>query len=261
MFGKKKKQAKLEQEQREKEQHELELAQQQAAQRAEEAAKEEENNGKIYLESEIIDDDEDDNSLPKEYESIAYILKQETGEDLLAQPVDDDVEELPLEEVEPEVAPEVAPEVEPVQEVKEENAPETEAVQEPVAEEAPTEEEPQEVEETEEEVTEETPTEEETTDDEEAQEETAVAPQEPKEEVVYVVDGPSEDDDEIVKPAKLVKLPNLVDYMLSQNMSKQMKINIATLLLSTYNKYKDIPAEKKIIVQCMAKVMRSLIQG
>ena len=257
MFGKKKKQAKLEQEQREREQHELELAQQQAAQRAEEAAKEEENNGKIYLESEIIDDDEDDNSLPKEYESIAYILKQETGEDLLAQPVDDDVEELPLEEVEPEVAPEV----EPVQEVKEENAPETEAVQEPVAEEAPTEEEPQEVEETEEEVTEETATEEETTDDEEAQEETAVAPQEPKEEVVYVVDGPSEDDDEIVKPAKLVKLPNLVDYMLSQNMSKQMKINIATLLLSTYNKYKDIPAEKKIIVQCMAKVMRSLIQG
>ena len=108
---------------------------------------------------------------------------------------------------------------------------------------------------------EETPTEEETTDDEEAQEETAVAPQEQKEEVVYVVDGPSEDDDEIVKPAKLVKLPNLVDYMLSQNMSKQMKINIATLLLSTYNKYKDIPAEKKIIVQCMAKVMRSLIQG
>ena len=257
MFGKKKKQAKLEQEQCEREQHELELAQQQAAQRAEEAAKEEENNGKIYLESEIIDDDEDDNSLPKEYESIAYILKQETGEDLLAQPVDDDVEELPLEEVEPEVAPEV----EPVQEVKEENAPETEAVQEPVAEEAPTEEEPQEVEETEEEVAEETPTDEETTDDEEAQEETAVAPQEPKEEVVYVVDGPSEDDDEIVKPAKLVKLPNLVDYMLSQNMSKQMKINIATLLLSTYNKYKDIPAEKKIIVQCMAKVMRSLIQG
>lgn len=215
------------------------------------------NNGKIYLESEIIDDDEDDNSLPKEYESIAYILKQETGEDLLAQPVDDDVEELPLEEVEPEAKPEV----EPVQEVKEEKAPETEAVQEPVAEETPTEEEPQEVEETEEEVAEETPTEEETTDDEEAQEETAVAPQEPKEEVVYVVDGPSEDDDEIVKPAKLVKLPNLVDYMLSQNMSKQMKINIATLLLSTYNKYKDIPAEKKIIVQCMAKVMRSLIQG
>ena len=79
--------------------------------------------------------------------------------------------------------------------------------------------------------------------------------------MVYIVDGPSEDDDEIVKPAKLVKLPNLVDYMLSQNMSKQMKINIATLLLSTYNKYKDIPAEKKIIIQCMAKVMRSLIQG
>ena len=87
------------------------------------------------------------------------------------------------------------------------------------------------------------------------------ASEEQKEEVVYVVDGPSEDDDEIVKPAKLVKLPNLVDYMLAQNMSKQMKMNIATLLLSTYNKYKDVPAEKKIVIQCMAKVMKSLIQG
>lgn len=250
MFGKKKKQAKLEQEQREKEQRELELAQQQAAQRAAEAAKEEENNGKIYLESEIIDDDEDDNSLPKEYESIAYILKQETGEDLLAQPVDDDVEETPLQEVKEEVAP--------VEEKAEEKVEEPVA-QEPVKEEAPTEETAEEeVEETEEEAEEEV---EEEADKEEAQEKTEIAPQEQKEEVVYIVDGPSEDDDEIVKPAKLVKLPNLVDYMLSQNMSKQMKINIATLLLSTYNKYKDIPAEKKIIIQCMAKVMRSLIQG
>lgn len=250
MFGKKKKQAKLEQEQREKEQRELELAQQQAAQRAAEAAKEEENNGKIYLESEIIDDDEDDNSLPKEYESIAYILKQETGEDLLAQPVDDDVEEIPLQEVKEEVAP--------VEEKAEEKVEEPVA-QEPVKEEVPTEETAEEeVEETEEEAEEEV---EEEADKEEAQEKTEIAPQEQKEEVVYIVDGPSEDDDEIVKPAKLVKLPNLVDYMLSQNMSKQMKINIATLLLSTYNKYKDIPAEKKIIIQCMAKVMRSLIQG
>lgn len=250
MFGKKKKQAKLEQEQREKEQRELELAQQQAAQRAAEAAKEEENNGKIYLESEIIDDDEDDNSLPKEYESIAYILKQETGEDLLAQPVDDDVEETPLQEVKEEVAP--------VEEKAEEKVEEPVA-QEPVKEEAPTEETAEEeVEETEEEAEEEV---EEEADKEETQEKTEIAPQEQKEEVVYIVDGPSEDDDEIVKPAKLVKLPNLVDYMLSQNMSKQMKINIATLLLSTYNKYKDIPAEKKIIIQCMAKVMRSLIQG
>ncbi len=247
MFGKKKKQAQLEQEQREREQRELELAQQQAVQKEAEDVKEQENDGKIYLESEIIDDN-DDNSLPKEYESIAYILKQETGEDLLAQPLDDDVEELPLEEIEDDAALQEAP----TQEAKEEKVPETEEVQEPVAQNAPVEEEPQE--EAEDEVGEETT-------DEEAQEETAVAPQEQKEEVVYVVDGPSEDDDEIVKPAKLVKLPNLVDYMLSQNMSKQMKINIATLLLSTYNKYKDIPAEKKIIIQCMAKVMRSLIQG
>lgn len=252
MFGKKKKQAKLEQEQREKEQRELEAVNQQAAQQPTEAPVQE-NDGKIYLESEIIDDD--DNSLPKEYESIAYILKQETGEDLMAQPVDDDVEELPLEEV----VPQVAQPVEAVEEVKEPEQP-VQSVEEVKAEEPAetTEEASEDVEETEE--VEEVAEEEEV--EEPAEDENSEAePKQEKEEVVYVVDGPSEDDDEIVKPAKLVKLPNLVDYMLSQNMSKQMKMNIATLLLSTYNKYKDVPAEKKIVIQCMAKVMRSLIQG
>lgn len=226
MFGKKKKQAKLEQEQQ--------------AVVAEESVQSippqnEENTAKIFYESEIIEDDEEDTTLPKEYESIAYIIKQETGEDLLAQPVDDEKEEEPaLEPALQEVAPALE-EVAPVLEEAEEPA-ELEEI-----------EEAEEVEELEE--------------IEEAPASIATNDEEDKEEVVYVVDGPSEDDDEIVKPAKLVKLPNLVDYMLSQNMSKQMKINIATLLLSTYNKYKDIPAEKKIVVQCMAKVMKSLIQG
>lgn len=79
-------------------------------------------------------------------------------------------------------------------------------------------------------------------------------------EIRYVVDGPTEDD-ELVKPAKLVKLPNLVDYMLSLNMSKRMKMNIATLLLSAYAKFKDIPAEKEIIIGCMKKIMFALING
>lgn len=211
MFGKKKK--KLEAERREEElrlQQQQELQKQQADQ---EAAKKQED--KIFLESELIDDDEDDNALPKEYEAIAYILKQEQGDDLVAQPVDD-------ESAQSEQASES------VEEVKDE---------------APAEEEVEQEEPQEQSVADET------------------ASEEQKEEVVYVVDGPSEDDDEIVKPAKLVKLPNLVDYMLAQNMSKQMKMNIATLLLSTYNKYKDVPAEKKIVIQCMAKVMKSLIQG
>ena len=95
MFGKKKK---LEAERREEElrlqKQELERQQAQAAQQAQQQ------DDKIFCESELIDDDddntaaqpvnEDDNALPKEYEAIAYILKQEQGEDLVAEPVDND---------------------------------------------------------------------------------------------------------------------------------------------------------------------------
>lgn len=246
MFGKKKK--KLEAERREEElrlqqQQELQKQQQEAAQKQED---------KIFLESELVDDDEDDNALPKEYEAIAYILKQEQGEDLVAEPVDDQSqsEQVPVqsvEEVKPSTLAEDETTVEPEQAKQDEQSEQSTQTKD---------------------ATEETEdvsdkTEDESEESEESQKDVATesATEEQKEEVVYVVDGPSEEDDEIVKPAKLVKLPNLVDYMLSQNMSKQMKINIATLLLSAYNKYKDIPAEKKIVVQCMAKVMKSLIQG
>ncbi len=250
MFGKKKK---LEAERREEElrlqKQELEKQQVPTVEQAQEP------DDKIFFESELIDDDdddtaaqpsaEDDNALPKEYEAIAYILKQEQGEDLVAEPVGDDE---PVQS-----AQEPQQSVEEVKEEPEKTAPVLEeAVEEPKAQET-AEESLEEVEDLDES--------EETEESEESEQETAPATEEQKEEVVYVVDGPSEDDDEIVKPAKLVKLPNLVDYMLSQNMSKQMKMNIATLLLSTYNKYKDVPAEKKIVIQCMAKVMKSLIQG
>lgn len=77
-------------------------------------------------------------------------------------------------------------------------------------------------------------------------------------EVVYVVEGDDDDDDEHVKPAKLVKLPNLVDYMLSKNMPKAMKIQIATMLIGTYNKFKDSKEDRKIVVSCLSKVMRDL---
>lgn len=205
MFGKKKKQAQLEAERQQQEA--LKLQEQLSAQPVQEAP---------IAEPEAV---QEDNSLPKEYESIAYILKQETGEDLMALPVgeDDEIADVDLEEL---------PEFEELL-----DEPEEEAI-----------------------------TEEEEEEQEEPQAPVDPQPAQQEEEVVYVVDGPTEDDDEIVKPAKLVKLPNLVDYMLSQNMSKKMKINIATLLLSAYAKYKDIPAEKKIVVQCMAKVMRSLMQ-
>lgn len=76
-------------------------------------------------------------------------------------------------------------------------------------------------------------------------------------EVVYVVEG-DEEDEETVKPAKLVKLPNLVDYMLTKNMSKSMKIQIASMLIATYNKFKDSKEDRKIVVSCLGKVMSDL---
>jgi len=74
---------------------------------------------------------------------------------------------------------------------------------------------------------------------------------------VYVVDG-DEDDDEHVKPAKLVKLPNLVDYMLSKNMPRAMKIQIASMLIGTYKKFENSKEDRKIVVSCLTKVMRDL---
>lgn len=93
------------------------------------------------------------------------------------------------------------------------------------------------------------------TDENEDGEETQAEDEEP--EVVYVVDG-DEDDDEHVKPAKLVKLPNLVDYMLSKNMTRAMKIQIATMLIGTYKKFENSKEDRKIVVGCLAKVMRDL---
>ncbi|MBD5100276.1 MAG: hypothetical protein HDT29_03230 [Clostridiales bacterium] len=90
-----------------------------------------------------------------------------------------------------------------------------------------------------------------------AEESTAEHGDEP--EIRYIVDGPVEDD-ELVKPAKLVKLPNLIDYMLTRKMSKSMKITIATLLLGAYQKYKDIPEEREIVKGCMKKVLAALMK-
>lgn len=207
MFGKKRKQAQLEAERAR--QLALEKEQEEKQHPAVEQQPEQE---KIFLESEIIDDD--DAAQEGELEAVAYDQKQDAGDALVAESVDETAEqehEQPIEDV----VKEVTDAQEPAQ-----SEPKQETVEEP-----------------------------------------ATAPNaEQQEEVVYVVDGP-EEDDEIVKPAKLVKLPNLVDYMLSLNMSKQMKMNVAMLLLSAYNKFKEIPEERKIIVNCMKKIMQSLIQG
>lgn len=91
---------------------------------------------------------------------------------------------------------------------------------------------------------------------EEESEEIEEAKEDEEPEVVYVVDD--EEEEENAKPAKLVKLPNLVDYMLSKNMPRQMKIQIATMLIGTYNKFKDSKEDRKIVISCLGKVMRDL---
>lgn len=237
MFGKKRKQAQLEAERAR--QLALEKEQEEKQHPAVEQQPEQE---KIFLESEIIDDD--DAAQEGELEAVAYDQKQDAGDALVAESVDETAEqehEQPIEDV----VKEVTDAQEPAQ-----SEPKQETVEEPAEE--PVQEATEEVVEDTQELAEEP--------EQDAQEPAAAPSAEQQEEVVYVVDGP-EEDDEIVKPAKLVKLPNLVDYMLSLNMSKQMKMNVAMLLLSAYNKFKEIPEERKIIVNCMKKIMQSLIQG
>ena len=237
MFGKKRKQAQLEAERAR--QLALEKEQEEKQHPAVEQQPEQE---KIFLESEIIDDD--DTAQEGELEAVAYDQKQDAGDALVAESVDETAEqehEQPIEDV----VKEVIDAQEPAQ-----SEPKQETVEEPAEE--PVQEATEEVVEDTQELAEEP--------EQDAQEPATAPSAEQQEEVVYVVDGP-EEDDEIVKPAKLVKLPNLVDYMLSLNMSKQMKMNIAMLLLSAYNKFKEIPEERKIIVNCMKKIMQSLIQG
>lgn len=241
MFGKKRKQAQLEAERAR--QLALEKEQEEKQHPAVEQQPEQE---KIFLESEIIDDD--DTAQEGELEAVAYDQKQDAGDALVAESVDETAEqehEQPIEDVVKEVTDAQEPaQSEPKQE------PEQETVEEPAEE--PVQEATEEVVEDTQELAEEP--------EQDAQEPATAPSAEQQEEVVYVVDGP-EEDDEIVNPAKLVKLPNLVDYMLSLNMSKQMKMNVAMLLLSAYNKFKEIPEERKIIVNCMKKIMQSLIQG
>lgn len=77
-------------------------------------------------------------------------------------------------------------------------------------------------------------------------------------EVVYSVDRVDEEAE--AKPAKLIKLPNLMDYIINANVSTKVKIQVAVMLVGAYNKFKDIPEEKKILKDCMKKIIRSLQQ-
>ena len=220
MFGKKaKKQAELEALEKRKQA----IAARQAEIAAQQRQRDEDN--KVYYESEIIADGDDDVMEIELVPDTDDKAAQNNGETEFADvlPVETETEDDDVQEL-------------TLEETEEEPVNEIEEVEEPVVEEEPDEEEEESVEDSE-------PEEEENTDEPE---------------VRYVMDGPTEDD-EIVKPAKLVKLPNLIDYMLSLKMSKRMKMNIATLLLGAYAKFKDIPAEKEILIGCMKKLMLSLM--
>ncbi len=220
MFGKKaKKQAELEALEKRKQA----MAARQAEIAAQQRQRDEDN--KVYYESEIIADGDDDVMEIELVPDTDAKAAQNNGETEFADvlPVETETEDDDVQEL-------------TLEETEEEPVNEIEEVKEPVVEEEPDEEEEESVEDSE-------PEEDENTDEPE---------------VRYVMDGPTEDD-EIVKPAKLVKLPNLIDYMLSLKMSKRMKMNIATLLLGAYAKFKDIPAEKEILIGCMKKLMFSLM--
>lgn len=149
---------------------------------------------------------------------------------------------------------------EEVSETEAEQIIETEASEEETADAEPIEEESAEeeqVEDTAETVGEDEPIE---ADEEEPEEEEAITPaseNEAEPEVVYIVDE-EEEDETAIKPPKLAKLPHLLDYMLTLNISKSNKIKLATLLLSAYNFYKKDPANKEIVLQCLFKIMGNL---
>lgn len=223
---------------------ELVQVEEQADEQTDEVADEEpvENTDETVEEEPVQDEDTEETEEVEE----PVIDEQEPTEDEQSAEKNEEIESTEeTEEVE-----EPAEESEPVEDTETEEVEET--VEEQESEESSAEESTEEVEEQEtESVDEDAEETEENEDGEEAQTED----EEP--EVVYVVDG-DEDDDEHVKPAKLVKLPNLVDYMLSKNMPRAMKIQIATMLIGTYKKFENSKEDRKIVVGCLTKVMRDL---
>jgi len=89
-------------------------------------------------------------------------------------------------------------------------------------------------------------------------EEPVEEPAEESEEVVYVVDGP-EEDDEIVHASKLVKLPHLIDYIVNSDPkpSKKALMKYAMMLAELYKKCKNAD-DKKIVKDCVMKVANAL---
>ncbi len=229
-------------------------------------------------------------------EPIAEEVEEEQAEETVESVAENVVEEEPIqeelvEELEEEapVEEEVQDQEEPVEELVEEQAEEVEEVveqpqeddqeelvedqEEQVEETSEEQEESDEVEQEELEETEQEETEEELEEDvdveesEEDGEEVADSEEEEfenaddvqgeeEENVVYIVEG--EDEEEVVKPSKFVKLPNLVDYMLSKNFSRRVRIQIAGMLLGAYSKTQPHSEDRKIVLNSVAKIIADL---
>lgn len=205
----------------------------------------------------------------EEQEEQAEVVEeqQEEQEETTEEPVAEEPQEELTEEVQEEEQPQEEVEEpqdeeqveEPVEESQEEEVeevveeePQEEQVDETAEEEAEDQDEAEEEEEDEESVDEEEAEGEESAD---AEEESG----EDEDKVVYIVDG-EEDDEEQVKPSKFVKLPNLVDYMLSKNMPKGLKIKVAMMLVQTYHKTQPHSEDRKIVLDSLAKIINNLQQ-
>ena len=66
------------------------------------------------------------------------------------------------------------------------------------------------------------------------------------------------EDDEYVKPAKLVKLPNLVDYVIATNPSPTMLINVSRLMLMARSKFEHSQEDRRIVDNCIGKLIVAL---
>ena len=90
----------------------------------------------------------------------------------------------------------------------------------------------------------------------------APAPAEPvysNQEIVEEYEDLDEGDEDIKAP-RLSKLPHLMDYALTLNMSRGNKIKMAQLMFQAYAVFKNSPENKPIVINCLAKIMKSLME-
>ncbi|MDE6060744.1 MAG: hypothetical protein K2G31_04675 [Clostridia bacterium] len=66
------------------------------------------------------------------------------------------------------------------------------------------------------------------------------------------------EEDEYVKPARLVKLPNLVDYVIANNPSPTMLINVSRLMLIARAKFEHSTEDRRIVDNCIGKLIMAL---